>query len=220
MTIYAAILLLSSTGSASRETTVPVSIERVLWGVICGGVRDVALRFVPTDIPVLGRANGLDVRALSLRIDGTVRSGVFAWTGAAYRVAGYATDRRTDGSVEYWYRLRIRGFVVERRTRIADGCVVLTTDVYGSIGPRGELHYVEMVLRATEISAGTTAITGSLVGRSHIGDRCRIVRRIAEQRISKALAAVLAETEVRGRRLYSAGDPNAISDALIEGICR
>ena len=214
MTIYAAILIFASTGSASRETTVPVSIERVLWGVICGGVRDVLLNSRSSRV----RLRLPDV-SVSLRIDGTVRSGIAAWAGAAYRVAGYATDRRTDGSVEYGYRLRIRGFVVERRTRIADGCVVLTTDVYGSIGPRGELTHVRLVLQGTEIGMDTR-LRGSLTGWSRIGDRCGLVRRIAERAISRELAAVLADIETKGRGLYASGDIHAVGNALIDRLTR
>ena len=67
MTIYAAILLLASTGSASRETTVPVSIERVLWGVVMGGVRDVARSMLAEgfDISTIARLTKLTVEEIN-----------------------------------------------------------------------------------------------------------------------------------------------------------
>jgi hypothetical protein len=155
-----------------------------------------------------------------LRIDGQPRTGVFAWAAAAERVAGYVLDRRRDGSVAYLYRVSVRGYVVVRHTEIRDGRVTLTTDIYGAIGPRGELYRVTLVLRAIENSETKTTITGSLVGYSHIGDRCRIVRRIAERTISRELAAVLGDIESKARGLYHSGDITEMIDLLIERICR
>jgi hypothetical protein len=218
MNILAAILILTSTGQASRETTVPVGIERVLWGVVVGGMKDALPKM--RGIAGADRRNAawplLDVPALY--IDGTERTG-WGWGEAAYRVAGYAIDSRTGGSVEYVYRLRVRGYDVRRSTRIENGSVVLTTDVWGSIGPKGELYRVHLEIRAVETGDGTR-ITGYATGYSHIGDRCGLVERIAERIISRELAAVLAEIETGGRALYRDGDIHELGTALIERLTR
>ena len=115
-----------------------------------------------------------------------------------------------SGSVEYSYRLTVRGFNVWRTTRITDGRVVLTTDVYGRIGPRGELYHVRLDLLATEVDSLETGhgtrITGHATGWSEIGSRCRIVSRIASRIIGEQLdTELLARIQRGGIDLYRAG---------------
>lgn len=158
-----------------------------------------------------------------LYLDGRQVRGIFAWLAAADRVAGYAIHEGQAGgegiqrgSVEYAYRLRVRGFDIRRATRIEDGRVSLLTDVYGAIGPRGELHHVRLVLCARETPMGITVITGVATGDSTIGSRCRIVNRIASRVISEELAKALRTIDTGGRRLYRDGDLHGIAERAIE----
>jgi hypothetical protein len=223
MSVAAAILILGAAGSASREIVVEPSIKRILVNVITGGVKDVIGKHESGGGGVGGLRMGNALAAwqeaeIRLSIDGQPRSGVIAWIAAAYRVAGYALDRRTEGTVEYQYRLRIRDFVVYRRTRISDGRVVLTTDVYGHVGPRGELYHVRLVINATEFRLGgsgaepalaaknATRITGIATGYSRIGERCRVVARIAGRQIADAMGrGLLDRIQAGGIDLYRAG---------------
>jgi hypothetical protein len=124
------------------------------------------------------------------------------------------------GSVEYVYNVRVRSYTVRWHTSISDGRLTLSTTIDGHIGPKGELYRVCLTIRADETHQHESVIVGTLTGYSHIGDRCRLVRRIAERTISRELAGVLAEIERRGRGLYANGDPHAIANLLIERICR
>ena len=230
MSIAAALLLIGACGSASRTMTVDASIEQIVVRCVIGGVKDVALQVLRRGTVDGFGSRFADMRSLSdqltrvrLRIDGRERTGVFAWLAAAHRVAGYAIDRSEDrvqaskvhggsGSVEYSYRLRVRGFDIRRSTRISDGRVSLLTDVYGRIGPRGELNHVSLVLRATESTTARTTITGSAMGETTIGIRCRLVRRIAERAIADGLdRELLARIQRGGIDLYRAG---AIVEAM------
>ena len=238
MNIAAAILLIGACGSASRTMTVEPSIDRIVLRVILGAVNDYLLPVLwdRTAVAFGDRAGGLPTLQMpSLRIDGQPRTGVLAWGEAVYRVAGYAIDRRTNngdaagvGSVEYSYRLRVRGFDIWRTTRIEDGRVSLLTDVYGRIGPRGELHHVQLAIHAVEngrpamegsTSRGAktgrqtgTRITGTATGYSTIGSRCGIVSRIASRVISRELdSQLLGRVQAGGIDLYRAG---AIVEAM------
>jgi hypothetical protein len=164
------------------------------------------------------RLGSVAPKQITLSIDGRERTG-WAWGEAAYRVASYVTDRRTDGSVRYEYRLRIRGYDVRRSTRIENGSVVLTTDVWGSIGPNGELYRVRLTITADE-SGTSTRLRGTITGDSRIGDRCGLVERVAERIISRELAFVLRRIEDEGRGLYASGDIHQLGNVLIERLTR
>jgi hypothetical protein len=256
MNILAAILILGSCGQASRETTVPVPITGVLWGVVVGGLQDVfdgghetkrgldsiapkqiTLAIDGTERTATPAGSGLQ------RFSGSVRNG-FAWAEAAYRVSGYALDRAdagnvpdsADGSIEYAYRLRVRGFDIWRSTRISDGSVSTVTDIYGSIGPNAELDRVRLALAGVENEDGTTTITATMTGYSTLGKRCWLLRWVADRReslgrktplqdyigqqIGKAMSEALETMETRGRRLYTSGDIHSLGNALIERLTR
>lgn len=188
------LLLIGACGSASRTMTVEPSIESILVRVVAGGVRDVlARRTHEADWAIDRIYAGLEAEDIRLRIDGQPRTGVIAWAAAAYRVAGYVVDRQSSGAVEYEYRLRVRGFDVRRKTVIEDGRVLLTTDVYGRIGPRGELHHVCLSIRADETGLHETRIVGTATGYSTIGSRCWFLRWIAERRARKGKRQPLQE---------------------------
>jgi hypothetical protein len=96
-TLYAAILILSVSGSATRSLETTDSIAGIVGQVVIGGVKD-----------VLGRrrdsSTGLDygsvLRSMSLHIDGHPRTGIFAWT--VLWIAGYIADRadKFDGRAD------------------------------------------------------------------------------------------------------------------------
>lgn len=200
MSITVCLLLLGSCGSASRSIDVEPSIGRIVVGLVIGGMRDVLHDQV--DRPGLRLR---DVSMPSLEIDSEPRTGWRAWAEAALRTAAYAADCRHSGSVEYSYRLRLRGLDIRRTTRIEDGRVSLVTDVYGRLGPRGELHHARITITATETVHGTT-IAATATGWSHIGDRCRLVARVAGREISRGLADALLSIERGGIDLYRSAD--------------
>jgi len=244
VSIYAAILILGASGTATRTVTVEDSIAAIVGRVILGGLQDVSAsrnndrdaRRVQGVGELAKAARDLyeHVGQISLRIDGEPRTGWawgvaairvatyairgieqaqaagtatlridgephagWAWGAAACRVAGYCLDRRANGHVEYCYRLRVRDLDVRRSTRIGDGYVVLTTDIYGRIGPRGELYHVRIVLDAKEQN-GRTIIVGTATGWTEIGRRCRLVASIASRQIRSAMDRELLGTIQRG----------------------
>jgi len=177
----------------------------VLGRQLIGGVQDV----------VVGRSHGKNWSAariyaavekadIRLRIDGEPRAG-WAWGVAAARVAGYVLDRQSSGPVEYEYRLPIRDLDIRRATTIEDNRVSLVTDVYGQIGPRGELYAIRLTIVAVEGADGTR-ITGVATGYSEIGRRCRLVNRIASRVIADAMGReLLATIQAGGTDWYRAG---------------
>ena len=209
VSITICLLLLGSCGSASRTIEVEPSIGRIVVGLVIGGISDVANRGESKGRSGWDRVAGLVQKkawpAVALRIDGEARTGFYGWTEAALRTAAYAADWRTGGSVEYSYRLRLRGLDIRRTTRIEDGRVSLLTDVYGRLGPRGELHHARITITATETVHGTT-IAATATGWSHIGDRCRLVARVAGREISRGLADALLTIERGGIDLYRSAD--------------
>lgn len=209
MSITACLLLLGSCGSASRTIEVEPSIERIMVGLVIGGISDVANRSESKGKVGWDRMAGLVQKkawpAVALRIDGEARTGFYGWAEAALRTAAYAADWRHSGSVEYSYRLRLRGLDIRRTTRIEDGRVSLLTDVYGRLGPRGELYHVSITIAARE-HGPTTTITGAIVGHSRIGEKCRLVNRIASHAISRGLADALLSIERGGIDLYRSAD--------------
>jgi len=215
MTTLSLLLILGASGTATRSIVVDDSIAGIVARVAMGGVRD-----------VLGRRNrlqGVDdsvlLRSAKLTIDGEPASGICGWGMAAARTVGYATDLCDRGSVAYAYGLHLRGLDIRRETLISDDHVLLTTDVYGRIGPRGELYHVRVSIQANKTGNGSVQITGTATGWTHIGDRCRLVRRIAERQISAVLGReLLGAIQSGGTRLYHAGELHGITDRIIEGL--
>lgn len=216
MSITICLLLLGSCGSASRTIEVEPSIERIVVGLVIGGLKDAGLRGRLCGSRLAGETHGVraaigriyatvETADIRLRIDGEARTGVYGWAEAIARTAAYAADWRTGGSVEYSYRLRLRGLDIRRTTRIEDGRVSLLTDAYGRLGPRGELHHVSIAIDAREHGPATT-ITGAIVGHSRIGEKCRLANRIASREISRGLADALLSIERGGIDLYRSAD--------------
>lgn len=208
MSITICLLLFGSCGSASRTIEVEPSVERIVVGLVIGGVMDVLGRDSSQQAGGIWRIPG-SAEWPTLRIDGEARTGVCGWAEAALRTAAYAADWRTGGSVEYSYQLRLRGLDIRRTTRIEDGRVSLLTDVHGRLGPRGELHHVRIVLLAEERnddSKGITKVSETATGYSTIGNRCRLVNRIASRAISRGLADALLSIERGGIDLYRSAD--------------
>lgn len=206
--VYAAVLLMGACGSASRTVVVEPSIGQIVLRVAAGGV-------------VGNRGSGQHDRGWRLDdvgrvgIDGTDRRGAIAWLHAGAKIAGFVTDAWPSGSVEWDYAVRVKGLRVWRHTEIRDGFVRLTTDIRGPLGPRGEMYRVVFTITATE-GAGGTKITGVATGWTHIGQRCRLVARIAGREVSKGLQRdLLGAVERGGRRLYAEGDVSALVDEFV-----
>lgn len=80
------------------------------------------------------------------------------------------------------------------------------TDVYGRIGPRGELYRVRLSIRADEKNLHETVIVGTATGYSAIGKYCRLVSRIASRAIGEQLdSELLGRIQAGGIDLYRAG---------------
>lgn len=159
-----------------------------------------------------------------LTIDGQSRAGMRAWAEAAWQVGGYVADCRDAGSVEYAYRLRVRGYDVRRSTTIQDGRVVLTTDAWWietvpvtrRISRRVPIH-VTITISASERSGPATVLVGTAIGRADTREfQCGIVRRIAERQaadtLNGSLRTALADIERGGRQFYAGGEE--IADML------
>ena len=222
MTTLLALLILGANASAQRSMTVEdQTIAGIVLQVVAGGINDA----LPKLRRVAGGSAGnvdwpvLDVPAL--RIDGEPRAGWRAWGEAVCRIAGYATDLRDDGSIGYAYLVQLRGMDVTTSTTVLDGYVWKTistgwierVEITRRITREIPIHVV-IVITATE--RGTeTYLVGTATGYADTRDfRCRLVRRIAEQRAATELRIGLADALRRiqdgGTRLYLAGDTREV----------
>ncbi len=205
----------AATGSATRTMAVDDSIAGIVGQVIAGAVSDVFASGLQRD----GRIDPMVYRELlesiSLRIDDQPRTGIIAWLAAINRVAGYVCDRQTVGSIQYSYSVRLRGYVVQRETRIANDSVFLTTSTgwtetvqFGRLTRRIPIH-VAIRIEAIE-SAGKTLLVGTATGWANLSSfRCGLVRRIAEQRAAAefdaGLGRALRTIQREGTDLYQHG---------------
>jgi hypothetical protein len=204
-------------------------IARVAWGAVedvfgklaAIGNADASTRNSTADI---GRI--LREMEPELRIDGTERTGIWSWIGAAYRIAGYALDTQHSGSVGYSYWIRIRGYHVRRDTWITDEHVLLTTSTgwvervpITSRIVREVPIYVRIRVDATETEGPRcgTRILGTATGRAGLSDfECGIVRSIAARTAAEQLGIGLGrfglDAETAARRWYAGG--NEIGEIL------
>ena len=225
--IFTAILLtFCASGSATRQIAVEPSIAAIVGRVAIGGVED-AVYGVAERGSGGGGFEGLG--SISLSIDGEPRTGVCGWAEAGWRVAGYAADWKTGGDVEYTYRLQLQQYQIHRRTAIADGHVMLITDIYWteqvSVGRRmiGVPIHVKIIISAVESVGSRTVLSGVAHGRADTSVfRCHLLRRIAERRASKTLnrelMGALVRIETTGRGLYAAGELPEIIGTIGSGI--
>jgi len=235
MTLALALLLIGASGSAERTLESRDSIAGIVIQVVGGAVKDA---FSETTRPGGLRRVLRGATFTGLEIDGRPRSGIFSWLAAADRIAGYALDRQTGGSVEYSYRLQIQQYHVLRRSRVVDDQVTLTT----STGWTERIQLTKRLTRevpisvtititATEVTrdgagvraaadetAGGTRIRGVIRGTANVSDfRCQVVRGIAENRagveLDAGLARALLVVKTKGRAYYHAGASDVL-DAL------
>jgi hypothetical protein len=227
----------AATGLAVRTMETDHSIARIIVSVTWGAVNDVIARdgtgvrgsgrILPWIKRVVGRA-GIEGPRVALRIDGQPRTGFWAWAGAAYRVAGYATDRQHEGSVDLAYELEFRGYPIRTTTTIRNGFVGKTfSTAWTEIVPitkrltREVPIHVCIVIRATETD-GSTRIIGVGRGTADTSDfACRLVRRIAEREagdeLDRGLGRLWLVAETEGRKLYAAGASDVL-DAVRDAI--
>jgi hypothetical protein len=221
MNVIAAILILGASGHAERSMVVEdQQIAGIVARVIGGALGDVPSVQGPKLDNVLAR-----LPAVTLTIDGEPRTGWKSWVEAVCRTAGYAADWKLDGSIEYDYRLRLRGYNVRRATVIENGSVLLTTDAWWTevvpVGRSTRRIPIHVTIRITATENGvSTLLVGSATGRADTTDfRCGLVRRIAERQAAEALRVGLAKAlfsvESRGREWYFASDGAA---DILDGI--
>jgi hypothetical protein len=226
--LYAAILILGASGSATRSMEVEgESIGGIVLQVAIGGVKDVLGSIERRD----GTRREISVAELTkrlprdywLRIDGQPRTGWKSWCEAVVRVGAYVTDCRRDGSVGYGYRLRIRGFDdVTTSTEIRDGRVVKTFNAswterikIGRLTREIPIH-VQISIRADETDLQSTRLVGTATGTADTRDfDCRLVRRFADKRaadeLDSGLADALERIQTGGTELYQHGASDVLT---------
>jgi hypothetical protein len=211
-------VLLSAQASASRTVESPQSIAATVVRMSVGavaretgeGLAD-ALRTIVRREAKAREATG-DV---AVAIDGRQASGVAGWFAAAGRVAGYVADWQSAGSVGFSGSRLVRGKYVRWSVTISDGRL----EIIGEAFNVQRLDHVRFTIRADEY-AGGTRITGVADGRTSIGGRCGLVRRVVERAIRDGLAGPLAGLEVGGRKLYAGGDPAVVMATLVSQLGR
>jgi hypothetical protein len=226
MAIYAAILILSATGSAGRQVIVAPGIEQIVLQIGAGAALDLTRESDAEALleKIRGRLMSGGFSPPTLAIDGCQVDGLAAWKSAAKRVAGYALDREQDGSIEIRNAGQVRGMYVRRCYRIVDGRVTVTLDtavVEYSNGKRIPVA-VRIVIDAHETAEGTV-LTGRAYGDADLSAfRCRLVRRIASRVASGQVSAGLADTlrtiDRRGHAWYAAGDLLALESELLKAV--
>jgi hypothetical protein len=217
--LYAAILLFSASGSASRTAEYEQSIGGIVLQCIAGAISDGMDGRTHGSDWSLARINAaVEAADIRLRIDGQPRTGWRAWAEAVWRVVGYVGDRQHAGSVGYEYRVRLSGFDdVTTSTEIRDGRVVKIVNAswvevvkIGRLTRRIPIH-VSIEIRATESSDGVTRLVGTATGRADMRDfDCGLVRRFADKRASdelrEGLDTALSTIQREGVAFYRGAD--------------
>jgi hypothetical protein len=157
------------------------------------------------------------VRAAQPRvwIDGEEQDGFWGWVRAAYRVAGYAVNRRHEGSVRLTYRLTLEGYPLARESLYRDDLVALTTTTgWTEVVPvlrdvRRIPIAIQDVLLARQTAAGVV-FAGTASGCAKLDDfRCRWIRGVAAGKtrdgLTDGLTELLETIEVRGAEFYHTG---------------
>jgi len=221
MSILAAILILGASGHAERSMESADSIAGIVAQCVHGAWDDGKLRGRIRAAGMVGSA--FEVPDVQLTIDGQPRTGWRAWGEAAWRVGGYVSDFRADGSVGLAYRLRIRRYDIATTTAVSDGRVekvidawwVETVPVTKRITRKVPVH-VTIIVAVRESDTGTRIVGTSLATADLSKFRCSLVRRIAERQAAGQLDAglrdALAAIERRGRLAYASGSD--IADVL------
>lgn len=223
------LLLIGAGGSATRQMVTEPSIAAIVGQIVVGGAKDAW----STVSHPRGRGAGVQIRdftAPTLTVDGESRIGVYGWGEVVWRIVTYAVDWRHGGSVEYRYQFTHGGYFIIRRTKICDGCLELTTDIYwvervpvGRQTVRVPIH-VCITLRANDTGTSTgTEITGCATGVANVSAfRCPVARRIAERQASKILdrelMGALVRIEQTGRGFYAAGELPEVVGIIGSGI--
>ena len=221
----------AATGSAVRSAEYEQTISGIIARVALGGVKDVlasegtvSIRRAIADYAGGSGTSGFGVADVRLTIDGRHVKGIAGVAHAINRVAGYALDSRSGGSVEYVYRLRIRGYDVRRSTRIENDHVVLTTSTgWTEVVPitkritREVPINVAIRIAATE-SGGHTRVVGTAYGAADTRQfKCSLVHRFAErmagEKLSDGLTVALRTIQTGGERFYAAGASDVL-DAI------
>ena len=218
-----ALLLFCASGSAERRMDVPgETIAGIIFQVGKGAAED-----------VLGRRwsgskrhdYGSVLRSVRLEIDGQPRTGIFSWLAAFDRTAGYALDRKTEGSVRLRYHLNIQGYGIERESVYRNDEVTLTTST-GWVErvpitkrlTREVPISVAIEIAATETAAGTH-LRGTARGTADTrAFTCPIVQQFAANRAADTLdlelGRLLATVERRGTAWFHAGEFSPEFDRL------
>ena len=118
MNIIATLLILGASGSAERSAEYNQTILGIVGQCVVGGVRD-ALQGTGGRIDLGGTTIGRP----ALHIDGRPVTGIAAWAAATNRIAGYALDRQTEGSIGLAYRISARGYDIDTTSVYRDGFV-------------------------------------------------------------------------------------------------
>lgn len=206
---FALILLLCSTARAtthtvSRVTTSPHGIEQTLLAVGSGAAFDGTVTIEDLVASDMGRM--LADANPTVWLDGH-KVGLRETFAVTRRLRGFLDDtQHSEGSVGYTYYLRHQGSSVTRSTWITDGQLILTTTISGGMG---RVDWARLTIVAVETSRGTT-ITGTLTAHTPIGDRCRLVNRIAHRRMGGPMLGVLNRIERRGREMGRSGSPDLL----------
>lgn len=227
MTNIFALLLIGATASAERRLDVAGETIAGIVVQVAGGAFNDLLRNQTTDrLGSFGSA-GKMLRSSNPRlwIDGQPRTGVISWLAAVNRVAGYALDRETAGSVCLAYRITARGYNIHTTSTYRDGLVRKTvatgwTETVKVLGRTRRIPvHVSFSIRAHEASGGTVRIVGTATGTADTQDfRCRLIRSAADRRAAAVLhdgmRRILLAVEDKSIAWYHAGEFSPEFDRL------
>lgn len=199
----------ATTHTVTRVTSSPYGIEQSLLAIGSGAAftKTVTIEdLISSDTKrMVANANP------TIWLDGE-RVELWGLIGVTHRLRQFLDDSEFhEGSIEYVYYLRYGNSNVTRSTRLTDGRLVLTTTIRGGMNP---VDWARLTIVAVEHAHGT-AITGTLTAHTHIGDRCRLVNRIAHRRMHGPMAGVLQRVESGARELGRAGAPDLLGIGVL-----
>ena len=201
--------------TASRQVTVPRSIERTCLRVAAGFASSMADGDNLTRLcKVFEDSNAsIEIRDARLLVNGQRDGSAVRRSASGLAKIGLFVSHlsRSSDAVELRYTLECQGLQISRQVTITQGQIVSCAAFPCTLGPQGRVRHVWLSYVARESPTGTTITTAATV-RVHTGicpsrstSRFEVVNRLAGGAARREIDDALREAISEGQRLSANG---------------
>ena len=201
--------------TASRQVTVPRSIERTCLRVAAGFASSMADGDNLTRLcKVFEDSNAsIEIRDARLLVNGQRDGSAVRRSASGLAKIGLFVSHlsRSSDAVELRYTLECQGLSIRRSITITQGQIVSRAAFPCAMGPQGRVRHVWLSYVARESPAGTTITSAATVTvntgicPSRSTSRLKVVNRLAGRAAAEQIDAALREAEREARQLSADG---------------